>query len=44
MDLVFCAGPRDESVAARFAVCLRQEGSDPHSSFLSSHKDAAGAM
>jgi len=41
MDLVFCAGPHDPSVAVRFAVCLRQGDSDPHFSILSPHKDAA---
>jgi hypothetical protein len=41
MDLIFCAGPQDPGAAARFAVCLRQEGSDPHHSILSFHKDAA---
>src|ERR1041384_4208867 len=40
MDLVFCAGSQDQSAAARFAGCLRQGGSAPHSSICFVHKDA----
>jgi len=29
-DLSFGAGRRDRTAAARFAACLRQEGSVPH--------------
>jgi hypothetical protein len=40
VNLIFRAGPQDPSVAARFAVCPRQEGNNPQFSLLSSHKDA----